>query len=50
MSTAQATNAGIEKTKKSFASKFMNFLMYGGFLVVIAVGLAIVILLDVYVF
>jgi hypothetical protein len=28
----------------------MNFLMYGGFLVVIAVGLAIVILLDVYVF
>ena len=39
MSTAQATSAGTEKTKKSFASKFTNFLMYGGFLVVIAVGL-----------
>ena len=50
MNTTQETSAGKEETKKGFWSKFMNFLMYGGFLVVIAVGLAIVILLDIYVF
>jgi len=50
MNTGLEASAGKEKTKKGFWSKFMNFLMYGGFLVVIAVGLAIVVLLDVYVF
>jgi hypothetical protein len=50
VNTTQETIAGKEKTKKGFASKFLSFLMYGGFLVVIAVGLAIVILLDLYVF
>ena len=50
MNTAQETSAGTKKAKKGFGSKFLSFLMYGGFLVVIAVGLAIVILLDVYVF
>ena len=50
MGTAEETNAGKEKTKKGFGSKFMSFLMYGGFLLVIAVGLVVVILLDLYVF
>jgi len=50
MNTAQEASVGKEKTKKGFWSKFMNFLMYGGFIVVIAVGLIIVILLDLYVF
>ncbi len=50
MNTPQETSAGKEKTKKGFASKLMNFLMYGGFIVVIIVGLAIAILLSVYVF
>ena len=40
MNTAQEASAEKEKTKKGFWSKFMNFLMYGGFLVVIAAGLA----------
>ena len=31
MNTAQEASAGKEKTKKGFWSKFMNFLMYGGF-------------------
>jgi hypothetical protein len=50
MNTAQQTSTVKETPKKGFASKFMNFLMYGGFLVVIALGLVIVILLDLYVF
>jgi len=50
MNTAEQTSIVKEKSKKGFASKFLNFLMYGGFLVVIAVGLAVVILLDLYVF
>ena len=50
MNTAQEITQVKETPKKSFLSKFLNFLMYGGFLVVIAVGLAVVILLDVYVF
>jgi len=50
MNTGLEASAGKEKTKKGFWSKFMNFLMYGGFIVVIAVGLIIVILLDLYVF
>jgi hypothetical protein len=50
MNAVQEINVGKEKTKKGFGSKFLSFLMYGGFLVVIAVGLIIVILLDLYVF
>ena len=50
MSTAQQGTSVKETPKKGFASKFLSFLMYGGFLIVIAVGLAVVILLDVYVF
>jgi len=50
MNTVQEISAGKEETKKGFWSKFMNFLMYGGFLLVIALGLVIVILLDLYVF
>ena len=50
MNTAQQTVAARETPKRGFASKFLNFLMYGGFLLVIAGGLAIVILLDLYVF
>ena len=50
MNTVQEISAGKEETKKRFWSKFMNFLMYGGFLLVIALGLVIVILLDLYVF
>ena len=46
----QTSTAKETPKKKGFWGKFLNFLMYGGFLVVIAVGLAIVILLDVYVF
>ena len=50
MNTAQQITDVKETPKKGFWSKFMNFLMYGGFLLVIAVGLAVVILLDLYVF
>ena len=50
MNTAQQTSTVKETPKKGFGSKFLSFLMYGGFLVVIAVGLVIVVLLDLYVF
>lgn len=50
MDTAQQITPTKETPKKGFASKFLSFLMYGGFLLVIAVGLVIVILLDLYVF
>jgi hypothetical protein len=50
MSTDQQMTDVKETPKKGFWSKFMNFLMYGGFLLVLALGLVIVILLDLYVF
>ena len=50
MNTAESATIEKETPKKGFLSKFMNFLMYGGFLVVIVVGLAFFILLDLYVF
>ncbi len=34
------------KEKLSFGKKFMNFLMYGGFLVLLIVAVAIVILVE----
>ncbi len=46
--TEQAIGREKEK-KKGFLGKFLSFLMYGGFLVVVAVGLAIVILVDLYI-
>ena len=50
MNTAQQTVTAAETPKKGFASKFLSFLMYGGFILIIAGGLAITILLDLYVF
>ena len=50
MNTIQQTVEARETSKKGFASKFLSFLMYGGFLLIIFVGLAITILLDLYVF
>ena len=50
MGTVQQTTAVKETPKKGFVGKFLSFLMYGGFLVVIVFGLAVVILLDLYVF
>jgi hypothetical protein len=50
MNTVQQVSAETKGGKKGFLSKFMSFLMYGGFLIVIAVGIAIVVVLDVYVF
>ena len=50
MNTAQETVADKEKTKTGFGTKFLHFLMYGGFLLVILVVLIIIILLDLYVF
>ncbi len=50
MTTAQQVTTAKETPKKGFGAKFINFLTYGGFIIVIIVGLAIAILLDVYVF
>ena len=50
MNTAQSNTIAKQTPKKGFGSKFLSFLMYGGFLLVIAVGLVVVILLDLYVF
>jgi hypothetical protein len=50
MNTVQESTTIKETPKKGFLNKFMNFLMYGGFILVIALGLVIVILLDLYVF
>lgn len=35
-----------EKTKKTWGTKFLNFLMYGGFLVVLVLAVAIMILVS----
>jgi hypothetical protein len=35
-----------EEKKKGFGAKFMNFLMYGGFIVLLIVAVAIVILVE----
>ena len=50
MNTIQQSVAARETLKKGFASKLLSFLMYGGFILIIAGGLAITILLDLYVF
>jgi hypothetical protein len=43
----QKTDAPEETKKKtSFGQKFMNFLMYGGFIVVLIVAVVIVILVE----
>ena len=42
-----ATNEKSEKKeKKSFGQKFMNFLMYGGFIVILIGVVAIVVLVE----
>jgi len=38
--------AAPEKGKMSFGKKFMNFLMYGGFIVILIVAVVIVILVE----
>ena len=35
-----------EKTKSSFGKKFMNFLMYGGFIVILIAIVAIVVIVE----
>jgi hypothetical protein len=35
-----------EEKKKGFWSKFMNFLMYGGFIVILIVAVVVVILVE----
>ncbi len=50
MSTTEQITTAKATQKKGFGAKFINFLTYGGFIIVIIVGLAIAILLDVYVF
>jgi len=41
-----APEKGKEKEKTSFGKKFMNFLMYGGFIVLLIVAVVIVILIE----
>jgi hypothetical protein len=50
MNTLEQASVESNEGKKGFLNKFLNFLMYGGFLVVIAVAIAIVVVLDIYVF
>ncbi len=50
MDAVQQTSVPKKEAKKGFLNKFLNFLMYGGFLVVVAVAIAIVVILDMYVF
>jgi hypothetical protein len=50
MNTAEQVSVEKKEGKKGFLGKFLSFLMYGGFLVVIAVAIAIVVVLDMYVF
>ncbi len=46
-----AVQASTDKEgKKGFWSKFLTFLSCGGFLIIIAAGIAIAVLLDIYVF
>jgi hypothetical protein len=40
------TPAKVEEKKKGFGTKFMNFLMYGGFIVILIVAVVIVILVE----
>jgi hypothetical protein len=50
MNTVEQVTVESKERKKGFLNKFLNFLMYGGFLVVVAVAIAIVVVLDMYVF
>ena len=36
----------VEEKKKGFGAKFMNFLMYGGFIVILIAAVVIVILVE----
>ncbi|MEW6666140.1 MAG: hypothetical protein AB1512_13095 [Thermodesulfobacteriota bacterium] len=38
------------KKKKSLAKMILNFLLYGGWILVVGLGLAVAIVLDMYVF
>jgi hypothetical protein len=49
-SAVEAIVASEKSKKRSKFKMFINFLLYGGWLLVIAVGLATAIILDVYVF
>jgi hypothetical protein len=40
------TPVKVEEKKKGFGAKFMNFLMYGGFIVILIVAVVIVILVE----
>ena len=44
--TENATKNGEQPKKKGFGEKFMNFLAYGGFLVILIGGGALVILIS----
>jgi hypothetical protein len=44
--TQKADAPETEKKKLSFGKKFMNFLMYGGFIVVLIAAVVIVILVE----
>ncbi len=50
MNTVEQASVESKEGKKGFLNKFLSFLMYGGFLIVVAVVIAIVVLLDMYVF
>jgi hypothetical protein len=50
VNAADQATGGKKEGKKGFLGKFMSFLMYGGFLIVVAVAIAIVVVLDMYVF
>ena len=40
----------IEKSKRTWLKVFLNFMLFGGWIVVIGVGIATAIVLDMYVF
>jgi hypothetical protein len=50
MNTVEQVSVESKEGKKGFLGKFMSFLMYGGFLIVVAAVIAIVVVLDMYVF
>jgi hypothetical protein len=50
MNTVEQASVESKGGKKGFLNKFLSFLMYGGFLLVIAVAIAVVVVLDMYVF
>lgn len=47
MKETQALAAKDTKPKRSFWKMFMNFLMYGGWLVIVALGIGIIIAVSV---